>query len=57
MIKTNNQAGMKKPSYCRPECNVLDIRVEGVLCFSQTGSSADNLTLGEDVTGFTEQIL
>ncbi len=55
MIKTDNHAGMKKPSYCRPECNALDINSEGVLCFSQTGSSADNLTLGEELTGF-EQI-
>lgn len=42
MTKTNHQAG----KYCHPECNVLDIKAEGVLCYSPTGSSADDITIG-----------
>lgn len=53
MTKTNHQAG----KYCHPECNVLDIKAEGVLCYSPTGSSADDITIGPALgTGDYEQI-
>lgn len=41
--------------YSRPECNILEIKTEGVLCFSPTGSTGENFTLGEEITDY-EQI-
>ena len=55
MKKTNDNAIMKRVSYSSPEAFVLDIRSEGILCFSPTGSSADDFTLGDEVTDY-EQI-
>ena len=55
MIKNRNRAAMGYAPYSRPECNVLDIKTEGVLCYSPTGSSADDLTLGDELTDY-EQI-
>ncbi len=41
--------------YSRPECNILEIKTEGVLCLSPTGSSAEDITLGGELTDY-EQI-
>ena len=55
MKKTNDKAIMKDISYSSPEAFVLDIKTEGVLCFSSTGSTGENFTLGEEITDY-EQI-
>lgn len=55
MKKTNDNAIMKLVSYSSPEAFVLDIRSEGVLCLSNFGSSADNLTTEDPLTDY-EQI-
>ena len=55
MKKTNDNAIMKSLSYSSPEVFVLEFKSEGVLCFSPTGSSADDFTLGNEVTDY-EQI-
>jgi hypothetical protein len=55
MKKTNDNAIMKLVSYSSPEAFVLDIRSEGILCSSNTGSSAADMTLVDPLTGY-EQI-
>jgi hypothetical protein len=55
MLKNTKQAALGRSPYSRPECNILEIKTEGVLCFSPTGSSADKLTLGDELTDY-EQI-
>lgn len=45
-MKTNLSA------YSRPECTVLEINTEGVLCYS---SSAGNIIKGDELTDY-EQI-
>lgn len=48
MIKTKNMADMDKYPYCRPECTILEIKTEGILCAS---SWADKITKGNELTG------
>ena len=55
MKKTNDKAIMKSISYSSPEAFVLEFKSEGVLCSSPEGSSADDFTLGNEVTDY-EQI-
>lgn len=55
MKKTNDNAIMKRVSYSSPEAFVLDIRSEGVLCYSPTGVSAEDITLGNEIDHY-EQI-
>ena len=55
MKKTNDDAAMKFASYSIPETVILDIRSEGILCSSNTGSSAADMTLGDPLTDY-EQI-
>lgn len=55
MKKTNDHAIMKFVSYGSPEIRVLDIISEGVLCSSTFGSSADDLTCGDQLQDY-EQI-
>ena len=55
MKKTNDNAIMKSLSYSSPEVFVLEFKSEGVLCTSPGGSSADDFTLGNEVTDY-EQI-
>lgn len=55
MKKTNDNAIMKRVSYSSPETFVLDIRSEGILCSSNTSSSAADMTLGDQLTDY-EQI-
>lgn len=55
MIKHTTQAAMGQIPYSRPECNVLEIKTEGVLCYSLTGSSADDFKPGDELTDY-EQI-
>ena len=33
-------------AYCPPEFEVLEFTSEGVLCYSPTGSTADDVTIG-----------
>ena len=55
MKKTNDTAIMKAISYSTPETFVLEFKSEGILCTSLGGSSADDFTLGNEVTDY-EQI-
>lgn len=55
MKKTTNRNGMEKHPYLSPESMILEINSEGVLCFSPSGSSADDITLGNEITDY-EQI-
>ena len=55
MKKTIDKAIMKQISYSSPETFVLDIRSEGILCSSNTGSSAADMTLEDPLTDY-EQI-
>lgn len=55
MLKNTKQDALGRSPYSRPECNILEIKTEGVLCFSPTGSSADKLTVGDELTDY-EQI-
>ena len=54
MKKTNDNAIMKAISYSSPEAFVLEFKSEGVLCFSPTGSSADDFTLGNEITDYEQ---
>ena len=51
MIKTNLSA-LNIGSYSRPECTVLEINTEGVLCYS---SSADDIHKDDELNDY-EQI-
>ena len=42
-------------AYCPPESKIMEFAFEGVLCYSPTGSSADDLTVGDPLTDY-EQI-
>lgn len=55
MKKTNDKAIMKSLSYSSPATIVLEFKSEGVLCSSPGGSSADDFTIGNEVTDY-EQI-
>lgn len=44
MKLTRNQADANKNLYCTPECSVLEIKTEGVLCYS---SFADDIEMGD----------
>ena len=55
MIKNTKLTDRGQSPYSRPECNVLEIKTEGVLCFSPVGSTADDFTLGQEITDY-EQI-
>ena len=49
MLKNTKQAALGRSPYSRPECNILEIKTEGVLYFSPTGSSAEDFTLGDPI--------
>lgn len=55
MLKNTKQAALGRSPYSRPECNILEIKTEGVLCFSPTGLTGENFTLGEEINDY-EQI-
>ena len=55
MKTTNDKAIMKSLSYSSPSASVMEFMSEGVLCSSTGGSSANNITLGEELTDY-EQI-
>lgn len=44
MKLTKNQVDTNKSLYCAPECCVLDIKTEGVICYS---SFADDIEMGD----------
>ena len=57
MNKTNNNAIMKALSYSSPEVLIQELWLEGLLCSSPEGSSADDFILGEELgEGDYEQI-
>ena len=41
-------------SYCPPEFEVLEFTSEGVLCYSPTGTTADDVTIGEELNDFDQ---
>ena len=47
MKKTNYQADANKNLYCTPECTILEIKTEGILCSS---SWAEKFLKSEDLT-------
>ena len=49
MNKTNNSAIMKALSYSSPEVLIQEFRLEGLLCSSPEGSSADDFILGDEL--------
>ena len=55
MKNTNDNAIMKRVLYSSPEAFVLDIRSEGVLCYSPTGVSAEKIEWGTEINDY-EQI-
>ena len=55
MIKNTKLTDRGQSPYSRPECNVLDIKTEGVLCFSPAGLTGEDFTLGQEITDY-EQI-
>lgn len=50
MKRISKNVDMKLASYNSPESMILDIKSEGVLCFSQTSSSAEDFTIGDGLT-------
>ena len=46
MNKTNYPSCMGQSSYAAPKCEILEIKTEGVLCYS---SSADKITWGDEL--------
>lgn len=51
---TKHQASTNKNMYCTPECGILEIKTEGIICSS---SSADKIVLGDPLTDeFFDQI-
>ena len=47
MNKTNNNAIMKALTYSSPEVLIQEFWLEGLLCSSPAGSSADDFILGD----------
>ena len=47
MNKTNLSGCMSHGSYSSPECQVLEVKTEGVLCYS---SSAENIFKNDELT-------
>ena len=48
MNKTNYPSCMGQSSYAAPKCEILEIKTEGVLCYS---SSADDIYKDDELTG------
>lgn len=49
MNKTNDKACMNQILYSVPECQVLEIKTEGLLCMS-TRTFAAEIELGEEIS-------
>ena len=51
MNKTNYSSCMGQSSYAAPKCEILEIKTEGVLCYS---SSAGDILVDEELDDYTQ---